>query len=325
MLDSLSIQIINKFQGGFPISSSPFADAAKSFNVDSTTLIDKVKSLLDSGYLTRFGPLFDADKLGGAFTLAAIEAPEDDFEHVSKIVNGFTEVAHNYRRSHRLNMWFVVASDKVENIHKTLKSIEQASGLEVYNFPKIKEFYIGLWLDIDSDGKISTKSIRTQNNNKSYTVDATDKDIVKDSQAGLALVENPYQDLAKKLGLTTDDVLSRFSNMLECGIIRRIGLVPNHYKLGLRGNGMSVWSVSDELVEELGEQIGSLDFVSHAYKRPRHLPLWPYNMFAMVHGQNKDEVKTKVEEIAKILGSKCKQHDILFSSEILKKTGMRLV
>ena len=113
--------------------------------------------------------------------------------------------------------------------------------------------------------------------------------------------------------------------MLERGVIRRIGAVPNHYQLGLRGNGMSVWDVDDEKLQDLGAHVGRLDFVSHCYERPRHLPLWPYNLFAMVHGHDRDEVLSKIDQITELLGTDCRQHDVLFSTRILKKTGLRLV
>jgi DNA-binding Lrp family transcriptional regulator len=112
--------------------------------------------------------------------------------------------------------------------------------------------------------------------------------------------------------------------MLSNGIIRRIGAVPNHYKLGLTANGMTVWDVDDNKVSDLGNIIGQLDFVSHCYQRPRHLPMWRYNLFAMVHGANKDEVNEKVKQIETLLGENCKKHETLFSSAILKKTGLRL-
>ena len=118
--------------------------------------------------------------------------------------------------------------------------------------------------------------------------------------------------------------MQRLNRMLSSGIIRRIGAVPNHYKLGLTANGMTVWDVEDEQLTELGNIIGQLDFVSHCYQRPRHLPLWRYNLFAMVHGHNKDEVNEKAKLIEKQLGKKCRAHDTLFSSAILKKTGLRL-
>ena len=112
--------------------------------------------------------------------------------------------------------------------------------------------------------------------------------------------------------------------MLEAGVIRRNGAVPNHYALGLSANGMSVWDVVDEAVDELGPRIGALDFVSHCYRRPRHLPIWPYNLFAMVHGRSRDEVTEKVEAIAGLLGAAARAHDVLYSTRLLKKTGLRI-
>ncbi|MCW8982445.1 MAG: Lrp/AsnC family transcriptional regulator, partial [Gammaproteobacteria bacterium] len=107
-------------------------------------------------------------------------------------------------------------------------------------------------------------------------------------------------------------------------VIRRIGLVPNHYTLGYKANGMTVWDLPDEKIGELGEKIGSLDYVSHCYQRPRHQPLWNYNLFAMVHGRDRSEVSEKVEQIAKLLGDNDRGHEILYSSRILKKTGLRI-
>jgi DNA-binding Lrp family transcriptional regulator len=107
-------------------------------------------------------------------------------------------------------------------------------------------------------------------------------------------------------------------------MIRRIGAVPNHYALGYKANGMTVWDVPDEKVDELGERVGALDFVSHCYRRPRHLPEWPYNFFAMVHGHDKPEVEAQVHRIAELLGDADRGHDILFSTRILKKTGLRI-
>jgi DNA-binding Lrp family transcriptional regulator len=111
--------------------------------------------------------------------------------------------------------------------------------------------------------------------------------------------------------------------MLRSGAVRRIGAVPNHYRLGLRGNAMSVWDVPDEEAEALGERVGALDFVSHCYLRPRRLPVWPYNLFAMVHGRDRVEVKEKAALIAELLGDACRRQALLFSTEVLKKTGLR--
>jgi DNA-binding Lrp family transcriptional regulator len=112
--------------------------------------------------------------------------------------------------------------------------------------------------------------------------------------------------------------------MLDLGIIRRIGAVPNHYALGYRANGMTVWDVADERIDELGARVGQLEFVTHCYQRPRHLPDWPYNLFAMVHGKTREEVEAKAALIAEALGAASRGNDILYSSRILKKTGLRI-
>jgi len=155
-------------------------------------------------------------------------------------------------------------------------------------------------------------------------LDAVDRALIAATEQGLPLSSRPYQAVAEQVGISEDEVLTRFARMLRLGIIRRIGAVPNHYKLGYRANGMSVWDVPDSEISALGRQVGALDFVSHCYHRPRHLPLWPYNLFAMVHGRSREEVEAKVGEIATVLGEADRGHDVLYSSRILKKTGLRL-
>ena len=151
-----------------------------------------------------------------------------------------------------------------------------------------------------------------------------DRRIVLATQAGLPLDARPYQWLASELGVQPDVLMERFRVMLDEGRIRRIGVVPNHYRLGYSANGMSVWDVPDEDIEAIGKQVGELDIVSHCYHRPRHLPDWSYNLFAMVHGHSQEEVRSKVEQIAQLLGDKVRLHDVLFSTRILKKTGLRI-
>ncbi|MBK6637873.1 MAG: Lrp/AsnC family transcriptional regulator [Rhodocyclaceae bacterium] len=154
--------------------------------------------------------------------------------------------------------------------------------------------------------------------------DELDRRLVLATQAGLPLVPQPYEELAGDLGVSGDLVRQRLAAMLSDGRIRRIGAVPNHYAIGYTANGMSVWDVDDAVVDALGAQVGALTFVTHCYRRPRRLPEWPYNLFAMVHGPDRPTVEADVQRIAELLGSACHGRDILYSSRILKKTGLRL-
>lgn len=155
-------------------------------------------------------------------------------------------------------------------------------------------------------------------------MDAVDRAIILATQEGLPLVPQPYHAVAEQVGVAPEEVMERLRAMLENGVIRRIGAVPNHYTLGFKANGMTVWDVADERVDEMGERVGQLEFVSHCYQRPRHLPEWPYNFFAMVHGLDRAEVERKTRQIAEMLGEASRGHEILYSTRILKKTGLRI-
>lgn len=155
-------------------------------------------------------------------------------------------------------------------------------------------------------------------------LDDLDLRLIRATQAGLPLVPRPYELIGASIGLSGEQVRERLQSLLARGIIRRIGAVPNHYRMGFTANGMSVWNVADDRVDALGEQIGQLPGVSHCYRRPRHLPQWRYNLFAMLHGRTREAVMQQSHEIAQILGAACSAHDVLFSTEILKKTGLRL-
>lgn len=157
-----------------------------------------------------------------------------------------------------------------------------------------------------------------------YRPDATDRQIIAASQNGLPLVAQPYHALAETLGLSAAEVMQRFQAMLDAGVIRRLGAIPNHYAIGYRANGMSVWDVADLMVTRLGNAVGAMPFVSHCYRRPRQGKDWPYNLFAMVHGPDRDAVNARVADIAALLGDHCRAHKVLFSTRILKKTGLRL-
>jgi DNA-binding Lrp family transcriptional regulator len=155
-------------------------------------------------------------------------------------------------------------------------------------------------------------------------LDDLDQRLVRATQGGLPLLPDPWGFLAAQLDCTPEEVTTRLQRLLDVGIIRRIGAVPNHYAIGYAANGMSVWDVDDAVVDALGQAVGALPFVTHCYLRPRCLPVWPYNLFAMLHGGSREEVRAQAEAIVALLGPSLRARDILFSTQILKKTGLRL-
>lgn len=147
-MDELDRDIVNTLQGGFPLCERPFAAAARRLGTTEETLIARIDRLLEQGTLSRFGPLYHAERMGGALTLCALQVPPQDLERVAGEVNALPEVAHNYAREHWLNMWFVLATEEPQGIDRAITEIERRTGLEVYAFPKLEEFYVGLQLEV---------------------------------------------------------------------------------------------------------------------------------------------------------------------------------
>ncbi|MDE1461131.1 Lrp/AsnC family transcriptional regulator [Spartinivicinus poritis] len=145
------------------------------------------------------------------------------------------------------------------------------------------------------------------------------------TQSGLPIIPKPFEWLAEQLQVSVAETLVIIKQLQQRGVIRRIAAVPNHYRLGYRYNGMTVWDIIDSQAKPLGKQIAQLPFVSHCYLRPRHLPEWPFNLFAMVHARKQATLESYRSQIRHVLGNACQSDDILISSKILKKTGLRLL
>ena len=322
-LDAIDRRLIDQLQGGFPLSPRPFAEAAAPLGLTETELIARLNHLLQHNVLTRFGPLFQIERIGGAFVLAALAVPEERFDEVAAEVNALPEVAHNYCREHHLNMWFVLATETPQGIVDATARIEAATGLTVHAFPKEREYFVGMRFAVGGTAPVGQGTARPAGT-APLTLDDLDRALIRATQAGLPRLSRPFHSLAQVLGCRERDVLARLDAMLHNGVIRRIGAVPNHYAIGYTANGMAVFDVVDDAIDRLGETLGADPAVSHCYRRPRALPHWPYNLFAMVHGASHDQVCAEVARLVTQLGPACRSHDILFSSRILKKTGLRI-
>lgn len=146
-MDDIDKRIINTLQDGFPICDAPYRQVAEQLGLTENDLIARLQALLNNGTLTRFGPLYNAEQMGGALTLAAIKAPAEHFDEIADIVNSFPEVAHNYARNYELSMWFVIATETQEQAQQTIDAIEHQTGQTVYNMPKKKEYFVNLKLE----------------------------------------------------------------------------------------------------------------------------------------------------------------------------------
>ena len=337
-LDSVDRAVVNAFQGGFPVVTEPFGPAAaalrdRGVDVSGEELLERVRRLDEAGTLTRFGALIDAGEIGGTATLVAMCAPEERFDEVAEQVNAHREVAHNYRREHpHLNMWFVVSVSDPDAVDRVLADIEAETGRETYNLPKQREFRVEAKFPLDGpvpDGDVDCSGLGPDVEPVDRdTLTPAERDLVVEIQDGLPVTETPYADVAAGLDADPGWVRRTIKRFDAEGKVRRVGVVPNHYALGYTENGMTVWDVPDDIVDEVGPAVASLEFVTHCYERPRHEGVWPYNFFAMTHGRSEAESQRRIEEVRATMDGYWDvsegDWDTLFSTEILKKTGIRM-
>ncbi|ADJ14615.1 siroheme decarboxylase subunit beta [Halalkalicoccus jeotgali] len=337
-LDRVDRALLNAFQGGFPVCERPFEHAARALSergveVGGEELLERVRRLDEADVLTRFGALVNAQEIGGTATLVAMHAPEERFEAVAEAVNGHREVAHNYEREHpHLNMWFVLSVADESRVEEVLAEIESETGEETYNLPKQREFRVEAKFMLEgpiSEGDVDCSDLGPAvEPTDSTTLSPDERDLVLAIQGGFPIVANPYEEIAEGLGADPEWARATIKRFDREGKIRRVGAIPNHYALGYTENGMTVWNVPDDLVGEVGPAVASLPFVTHCYERPRHEGVWPYNFFAMTHGRSEAESEERIERVRKRMAEFWDvgeaDWDTLFSSRILKKTGIRL-
>jgi len=336
-LDRLDRAVLNAFQGGFPVVERPFEPAAaalreRGVDVTADELLARVQALDEAGTLTRFGALVNAERIGGAATLVAMHAPEERFDAVAETVNGYREVAHNYEREHpHLNMWFVVSVADPDRVEAVLADIEAETGQETYNLPKQREFRVEAKFLVDGpvEGGVDCSGLGPEVDPVDRdTLTPEERDLVVEIQDGLPVSATPYADVAEALEADPEWVRRTVKRFDAEGKVRRVGVIPNHYELGYTENGMTVWDVPDDLVDEVGPEVASLGFVTHCYRRPRHEGVWPYNFFAMTHGRDEAESRRRIEQVRETMAEYWDvgddDWDTLFSTRILKKTGIRL-
>ncbi|EMA17074.1 siroheme decarboxylase subunit beta [Haloarcula amylolytica] len=336
-LGTVDRAVLNAFQGGFPVVERPFEPAAAALadhgvDIDADELLARVQDLDDAGVLTRFGALINAEAIGGTATLVATHAPEDSYDDHAEMINAHPEVAHNYEREHpHLNMWFVLSVAEEGRVEEVLAEIEAETGEETYNLPKQQEFHVGAKFPVEGP---QTQAIDcsdlgpdvTPTEQRSLTAD--ELDLVLAIQDGLPVTATPYADVADEIDADVDWVLETIQRFNVEGKVRRVGVIPNHYALGYSENGMTVWDVPDEVIDEVGPAIAEFDFVTHCYERPRHDGVWPYNFFAMTHGRSEAESQERIQQVRDRMADHWDvsedDWDTLFSTRILKKTGIRL-
>jgi DNA-binding Lrp family transcriptional regulator len=350
-LSLLQQEIINNFQKDFPLCSQPFQAIAQmlsnevlsdnQLNCNEQQIISAIEALNQLGVLSRVGPVFDHKK-AGASTLAAIAAPPEQLDKIAGIVNQFEQVNHNYAREHDYNLWFVVTASDPMALAETLQEIELLTGLPILVLPMEASYHIDLGFKInfaEYQHKPLNKKIINDKSTSNKLIDNTEylnqaQQVLLRTmiEKGLPITSKPFADIAVQLNVVPARVIKQIDQWQNNGLIRRFGLVVKHRQLGFNANAMVVWNIPDECVDVIAGQLSKFDEVSLCYRRPRRLPDWPYNLFCMIHGTDREIVLAQITKITQQLISDNSdvwqstsdiQQDILFSTKAYKQHGAR--
>jgi DNA-binding Lrp family transcriptional regulator len=321
MTSSLDFRLLNDFQRGFPLVSAPFAAIGERLGVPEEAVMAALSRLQEAGGVSRVGPVFAPGRIG-ASTLAALAVPAAQLEAVATLISARPEVNHNYLREHYYNLWFVAAASDRARLAEVLDDISRETGYRVISLPLVDEYHIDLGFDLAGGAKHLAAYV-PQARESACALPLFQDRLVAALQGGLEIVTHPFAQVAGAAGLSEPVALAMIEDMLDSGVIKRFGVVVRHHELGYRANAMCVWNVPDEDVADFGARLAAEPAVTLCYRRQRSLPGWPYNLFCMIHGRQREEVESQRAAIARRHGLDSFEHEILFSLRRFKQCGAR--
>lgn len=325
-LNDTHFALIDGWQRGFPLDPAPFARIAFELGVPEHTVFAMLDELAQGGVLSRVGAVV-APNTAGASTLAAMAVPPERLETVAHDVNAEPGVNHNYEREHRFNLWFVVTGRNRRSVDGTIARIGARTGLDVLDLPLRTAFHIDLGFPVANGNAAAPRrrangATNALNGHQPVSVTPDDMSLLQALEDGLPVCPRPYAEIANRMGTTEDAVIEGLAGLLNSGVIKRLGLVVRHRELGYTANAMVVWDIVDEKVAAVGERFASHPFVTLCYRRDRHRPHWPYNLFCMIHGRDRQTVHAQIEQLRTC--AEDPPMDVLFSLRRFKQCGARL-
>ena len=314
MLDAANFKLLNDWQRGFPLAPRPFAEIAAGCGLGEDEVIGRFRLLRSRGLIDRIGPVFRPNTVG-ASTLAALAAPAERLQGVAGQVSRHASVNHNYERENRFNLWFVVTAADAAAVESEILCIERETGLPVLRLPLLESFHIDLGFDLES--QIAPRS--GPGPVAPPTLSDEERTLVAALGAGLPLVSRPYA----ALGAPEQAILDTLRRWLESGVVRRIGAVVRHRRLGYEANAMVVWDVPDDRVGDAGRRLAADAAVTLCYRRARALPDWRYNLYCMLHGRERSRVTWEVKRISALHGLSSFPRAMLFSTRCFSQRAAR--
>ena len=321
-------RLVDGLQSGFPVTERPYRAIERVLEVSEREVLSRVKRLHERGLFRRVGPVLNPPVIGSS-ALVGLDVPDERFDEVAALVNGYDAVNHNYQRDHRWNMWFVVTAANRPRRETILDEIATHTGCDLLRLPMETEYYINLEFPVVNEDAIARAGWETRTAVEPTTIPEHGADLsplerrlILELQEGFPLTRAPYRDIAKRLDEPVADILDTIKRLKAENRIKRIGCIVNHHAVGFDENCMVVWDVPDDDLDERAVAAGRHPSVTYCCHRPRcEDDGWPYNLFTMIHGRNRSAVETTVDDLANT-HLRC-DNARLHTVEVLKQTGVR--
>ena len=323
-LNELDKEILSIIQAHFPVSIRPFDVLAERLDADADEIIRSISRMRHSGVIRRLGAIFDSRSLGYVSTLVAAQISSGRMAEVAKAVNALPGVTHNYQREHAYNLWFTLTAKSDQQLQSILDMLRQDTGIAgFYILPALAVYKIRVDFQLGQrPGGSADPAPGPATSRATCPAEFTEdqKQLVRFLQEDLPLVRQPFDPAAGHMDWAARPAVAQINDWLARGVIRRFGAVVRHRRLGFEANGMAVFRIPPDRVDAVGRHLARCPDVSHCYRRPP-LPDFPYNLFAMVHGRSRDQVRAVVNDMAEELG--LSEYELLFSTVEHKKTSMK--
>jgi DNA-binding Lrp family transcriptional regulator len=320
-LDEVDKRVMNLMQGRFPLERRPYARVAELAEVGESDVLSRVQRLIDERIIRQVTPIFDTRALGYSSMLVAAKVDPEHPHRSAQIINSHPGVSHNYLRDHEFNLWFTIATepDSKLGLEGTLAVLQRLTGAEsIRQLPTLTLFKINMDLEMlgDTNTLASAAVAAPPRELDPVELDEFDIAVIRELQGDMPVVPEPYQPTADALGLPVEQLLEHLEGMRERGALRRVAAILFHRRAGFSANGMGVWKVPEERIDEIGPRMAAYRGISHCYRRPTY-PDWPYSVFTMAHGRSKEECDAVLDRIAEETG--IQERAVLYSSTEFKK------
>src|ERR671937_2775229 len=322
-LDAIDKKLLNEIQWVFPLVDRPYLKIAKRHDISEEDVMHRIAVMKEMGVIRQINAIFDTRRLGYKSALIAFVVKPDKLDYVANEVNKHPGVSHNYERNHEFNMWFTLAVPPYADLKTDLDRMASLDGVIKYRLlPTLKLYKIGVRLDmVNEDPKKPKPTDEIKKlNTKKFDLTERDKDFIRELQKDLEIIPEPFKVLAENLSITTVELFAKAKEYEQIGVMRRFAAILRHRDAGFFANGMVVWDVPEENIDEIGYKLASFPQVSHCYRRPVY-PDWQFNLFSMIHARTLEAAEKIAAEMSETVG--IKDYRILFSLREFKKERVK--